>query len=262
MENASTSARRMLKSRSLVFLVVVLLVLAVLAMTTGTPASDEAPALKAVASATPSTAMVGGDVSFSAAGSRGDIATYQWDMGDGTVLDGSEVVHAFELGGWHNVTLTVFTEGGRSANATVPVGVQPEDVHAVRELGRDRDVRPMWGHGPGLLGTIGPHIGPPTAELRYHVVRAFGTFDVNVEVWVRSGDGYETERLYGESLTMTGSDLDFTYTVSPDDLPDAAATNESMVHMYAIIDQGRWGGGEITVDVEFPIPIEDIAEPR
>jgi hypothetical protein len=180
-------------------------------------------------------------------------------MGDGTLLNESEVVHSYEQGGWHNVSLTVSTEGGRSANTTVLVGIQPSDVHSLRELGRDRDVRPLWGHGPGLLGTVGPHIAAPTAELRYHVIRAFGTFDLYVDVWVRSGDRYETERLYSESLTMTGSDIDFSYTVEPEDLPAATATNESMVHIFAIIDQGRWGGGEITVDVEFPLPITEIS---
>jgi hypothetical protein len=252
MESPRDSVKRIVKSRSFAFLVLALLIFAVLGSTLGGEGPDQGPSLKAVATAGSQMVRTNDEVTFTGEGSIGNIETYEWDFGDGTIETGMDVVHAFEDGGVHNVTLNVSTPKGASSQDVVQVLVQLEDVHATRDLDRDRDVRPLWMHGPGLLGQVGPNIGSPISVLEYHVQRAAGTFQIFVEVWIYEGDTYRVERLHEEQRTMTGSDLDFTYTVEPEDLPPETESNESRVHIYAMIDQGRWAGGQIVVDVQFP----------
>lgn len=252
MESAKISATRILKSRAFLFLVVVLLVAAVLGVTIGGSPSAEEHDLMAHMTASTTLARTLENITFSAEGSKGDIAAYTWDMGDGTNLEGETVAHGYEMGGWYNVTLTITCQGGHEATDVVTVGIQPEDNHRTRDLPRDRDVRPLWQHGFGLLGDVGPHIAPPSSTLEYHVVRAIGTFRVYVEVWVYQDEGYVTTLLHEEEHTMTGQDLHFTYSVEPEDLPEEAAFNRTQVHVSTMIDQGRWASSSISVDVEFP----------
>ncbi len=258
MESPRESARRILRSRAFIILVVVLVLFAIVSMAMGGSENSEEDGLKARATASGTLFRTNEDVVFNGDGSEGHIDTYTWDFGDGTFGNGTEVVHAYETGGWFNVTLTVTCKSGNNDTATVTVGVQPEDVHNTRDLGRMRDVRPLWMHGYGLLGDVGPNIANPTSTLEYDVVRAFGTFSVTVEVWVYSGDRYETQQLHREEHTMTGGDLHFSYTVEPDDLPPEAATNYTRVHVTTMIDQGRWTSSEIRVDVLFPF--EDLMD--
>ncbi len=252
MESARESARRIIRSRALIVLVVILVVFAIISLSLGGSETREEEGLRARASASGTLFRTNEEVAFSAEGSRGNIHAYFWEFGDGYGMNGSEVSHAFEMGGWYNVTLFVENEKGKVVNDTVSVGIQPEDMHNTRDLGRDRDVRPRIAHGYGLLGDVGPHIAPPTSTLEYDVIRAAGTFYIYVEVWVYSGDRYETIELHREEHTMTGGDLHFSYTVEPEDLPPEAATNYTRVHVTTMIDQGRWASSEIRVDVLFP----------
>ncbi|UCC93392.1 MAG: PKD domain-containing protein [Thermoplasmata archaeon] len=252
MESPRESVNRIVRSRAFIFLVVVLLLVAIISVAMGGGETHEEDGLKAVASASGTLFRTDEDVLFSSEGSTGHIDSYFWDFGDGTTGNGTEVSHAYEMGGWYNVSLTVICASGNNDTAVVTVGVQPEDVHNTRDLGRQRDVRPLWMHGWGLLGDVGPNIAYPTSTLEYDVVRAFGTFTVTVEVWVYSEDRYETTELHREDHTMTGGDLRFSYTVDPEDLPPEAATNYTRVHVTTMIDQGRWASSEIRVDVLFP----------
>jgi PKD repeat protein len=252
MESARESAKRIIRSRAFIFLVIILLLVAIISVTMGGSETHEDDGLRAKASASGTLFRTLEDVHFSSEGSTGHIDTYAWDFGDGSTGNGTEVSHAYEMGGWYNVTLTVTCASGNNDTATVPVGIQPEDMHNTRDLGRQRDVRPLWMHGYGLLGDVGPNIANPTSTLEYDVVRAFGTFSIYVEVWVYSGDRYETMELHREERTMTGGDLHFSYTVEPGDLPPEAATNYTRVHVSTMIDQGRWASSEIRVDVHFP----------
>jgi hypothetical protein len=260
METTKESANRILRSKAFLFLVVVLIILAAISFSIGGSPSEDGPTLKAVANASPEYARTGETIQFSAEGSKGNIHNFYWEFGDGYGDNGSEVSHAFEEGGYFNVTLFVENEKGKVVNDTVRVGIQPEDVLNTRDLDRDRDARPRWMHGFGLLGTVGPHISPPTSHLTYELVRAVGTFRIYVEVWIFHGDVYEVERLHTEEMTLTGEDLVFTYTVEPEDLPDLAATNRSMVHISSMIDQGRWASAHIEVVVEFPEVISEVKE--
>ncbi len=203
-----------------------------------------------MAASTPAMVRLGDPITFTSEGSNGGNLT--WDFGDGTTSTEADPVHIYETSGWFNVTLNVSDEKGKEDVDTVLVGVQLPDVHNTRDLPRDRDVRPGWMHGFGLLGQVGPYTMPPTADLTYTITRAVGTFIVYVELWVWEGEAYTVERLHEEERTMTGQDLVFTYTVDPMDLPELAATNRTSVHVSAMIDQGRWTSGHITVDVVFP----------
>jgi hypothetical protein len=262
METGRESVNRILRSRAFMVLVVLLVLVAIISVAMGRPGADDGEELRAKATASGTFFRAGEEVHFSAEGSRGDIHAYYWEFGDGYGMNGSEVAHAFETGGWYNVTLFVESEKGKVVNDTVAVGIQPEDMHNTRDLGRQRDVRPFWMHGYGLLGDVGPNVGDPTSTLEYDVVRAVGTFYVYVEIWVYDGDRYESEEVHRETFTMTGGDIRFSYTVGPEDLPPEAATNYTRVHVSTMIDQGRWASSEIRVDVEFPFEglVEEPAE--
>jgi PKD repeat protein len=252
MESPRESAKRIMRSKAFIFLVVVLLLFAIFSVVMGGPEVPEEDGLKARASASGTLFRTNEDVFFSSEGSSGHIDTYFWEFGDGTTGNGTDLSHAYERGGFYNVSLTVTCFSGNNDTAVVNVAIQPEDMHNTRDLGRERDVRPNWMHGYGLLGDVGPNIADPTSTLEYDVIRAFGTFSIYVEVWVYDGDRYETQELHREERTVTGSDLHFSYVVEPEDLPPEAATNYTRVHVSTMIDQGRWASSEIRVDVEFP----------
>ena len=252
METAKESLHRILRSRAFLFLIVVMIIMAIVAAALGGGDGRASSDLSAKAAASTDIARTGEEIVFSAEGSKGNIESFRWDLGDGTSDNGTEISHAFETGGWFNVTLVVTSGSGKNASDTVTVGIQPEDMHNTRDLGRERDVRPLWLHGYGLLGDVGPHIAPPVSTLEYDVIRGFGTFSIYVEVWVYDGDVYQTQELHREEMTLTGQDLRFSYTVEPGDLPPEASTNYTRVHISTMIDQGRWASSEIRVDVEFP----------
>ncbi len=252
MESSKESAKRILRSRAFLFLVVILLLVAIISVTMGGSDSHEEDVLKARASASGTLFRTDEDIQFSAEGSEGHIDTYLWDFGDRNTGNGSDVTHAYEKGGWYTVSLTVTCASGNNDTINVTVGIQPEDQHSVRNLERDRDLRPLWAHGFGLLGFVGPHIAPPTTTVEYDVIQAVGTFYIYVEVWVIDGDTVTTTELHREDYTMTGGDIHFSYTVEPEDLPEEADTKITQVHVSGMIDQGRWTSSEVCVDVEFP----------
>ena len=57
-------------------------------------------------------------VRFSADESTDDngIVKYQWDMGDGTVLEGANIVHDYSTAATYNVKLTVWDSAGQSSS--------------------------------------------------------------------------------------------------------------------------------------------------
>ena len=252
MESPKESAKRIFRSRAFLFLVVILLLVAMISVGMGGSDSQEEDDLKARASASGALFRTDEDIQFSGEGSSGHIDTYRWDFGDGNTGNGTEVGHAYEKGGWYNVTLTVTCASGNTDSAVLEVGIQPEDQHSVRNLDRDRDLRPLWAHGFGLLGFVGPHLAPPSTTVEYDVIQDVGTFYIYVEVWVIDGDTVTTTELHREDYTMTGGDIHFSHTVGPEDLPEEADTKITQVHISGMIDQGRWTSSEVRVDVEFP----------
>ena len=78
------------------------------------------------AAATPSTAISGMNVSFSAQGAAdpdGDALTYDWDIGDGSTGTGSTATHGYGAAGTFNVTLTV-GDGKKSASTSTSVTIK------------------------------------------------------------------------------------------------------------------------------------------
>jgi PKD repeat protein len=71
----------------------------------------------------PTTPVDNQDVFFDASTSRGSIASFSWDFGDGAHASGRTTDHSFDLAGTYHVTLTITDEFGRTATATQQVTV-------------------------------------------------------------------------------------------------------------------------------------------
>ncbi|HEX9779896.1 MAG TPA: PKD domain-containing protein [bacterium] len=129
----------------------------------------------------PAQACAGAPVALSAEESRdspGDVLSYHWDFGDGTIATGRSVTHRWVRGGSYRVTLTVDDSRGtacsRAAASTLvrvnsPPSLEvrapeplclrhpgdPADVILQARAGRDPDGDPMrvtWDFGDGTTG--------------------------------------------------------------------------------------------------------------
>lgn len=58
-------------------------------------------------------------------------ATYAWDMGDGTRLEGAKVTHGYATDGTYNVTLTLTLPGTEDVRAQATVTIPKSDVFAL-----------------------------------------------------------------------------------------------------------------------------------
>ncbi len=251
------------RNRLIALVVAMLILVAVISVAISTIGKEEEDRLVAQATATPQVIRVEEDIVFTAEGSKGDIALYSWDFGDGANATGMEANHTYEATGWFNVTLTVEGKDGKVANTSVLVGVQLQDGMNTRHVDRDRDIRPRWAHGPGILIPVGPNIAHPTTECTYDILRPVGTFTIYVDVWVYDADDRaHVTNIHTQAYTATGSDIHFIHTVEPEDLPDEVAVNRSMVHLFCMIDQGRWGGTDMSLETVFPLPLTITEEPH
>ena len=152
--------------------------------------------------ATGETVTLGGGASYDVDGA---VTGYRWDMGDGTVLDGATVTHAYATPGDYVATLTVTDDSG-VANATtsdtvaiavnappVPVAAGPDRPIAVGEIAHldargstDPDGAILswsWDFGDGATGE-----GP---EAQY-AWAAPGVYPVTLTVTDDSGTGSAT----------------------------------------------------------------------
>ena len=78
--------------------------------------------LKAVISSS-TTAMATVEKTFDGSSSKGDIASYSWDFGDGTTGTGLKATHTYESVGSYTVTLTVTGTDGSNATQTQKITV-------------------------------------------------------------------------------------------------------------------------------------------
>ena len=89
------------------------------------PTPDENKPPIVVAKTTKPFAIVGDEVAFSAEGSRdpdGEIASYNWNLGDEETTEGETVTHSYELPGDYIVTVTVVDDDGEgSSNDVSPI---------------------------------------------------------------------------------------------------------------------------------------------
>jgi alpha-galactosidase len=85
-----------------------------------------APAQTPVAKiASASSGRAGADLNFEAAGASeiNPVLRYRWDFGDGTVVEGKHLTHAYTRSGNYQVTLTAIGLGESSAQAHASVSV-------------------------------------------------------------------------------------------------------------------------------------------
>ena len=97
------------------------------------------PAVELTASFTQQ--VSGLDVSLDASASTGDIASYQWDFGDGTTGTGKSASHSYATAGTYTVTLTVTDDQGATASQSASISVLKANVaptaafsHSAKEL--------------------------------------------------------------------------------------------------------------------------------
>jgi N-acetylmuramoyl-L-alanine amidase len=93
-----------------------------LGLVLASPATAAPPAVTVAASPTTGIGLV--DVTLTAAG---DVATYHWDLGDGTSADGPSVKHTYRTGTWTAV-VTATAASGETAQASTVVRVAPHTV--------------------------------------------------------------------------------------------------------------------------------------
>ena len=168
-------------------------------------ARDNVPP-SAVAEVDKKVVRIGENFYFASEGSRGDIKTYLWEFDDGNTSADPGPVHSYEEPGFYNVTLTVIDVRGHSGNATLQVGVQPEDVHITDDRGRKQEVHPRRMSGAGVSPTIGPNIGWPTVDGKVHVTRPIGTFQLEVELLWGEDDDVQLKTLLTQDTTSVGQE--------------------------------------------------------
>jgi len=129
----------------------------------------------------------------------GDIASYEWDFGDGTTDTGLSTEHVYDESGTYEITLTVSDEQGRSDTETRTV-----------EIGADGNETGGDGDGSGTDGGSGDETGSGNetgsddgrADLRSI---AYGETKTG---YVDEGDAFESDYLGGfryEPVTFTGA---------------------------------------------------------
>jgi PKD repeat protein len=76
----------------------------------------------------PPSAAVGDVITFDGSGSTSTspIVSYQWDLGDGTVLEGAVVDYTYAAPGPYQVSLTVVDGDGLSGETTMPITIVAE----------------------------------------------------------------------------------------------------------------------------------------
>ncbi|HLX59894.1 MAG TPA: S8 family serine peptidase [Planctomycetota bacterium] len=96
--------------------------------------------LIAFAQASPTQGTAPLDVTFSAAGSVGNIASYNWNFGDGTTGTGIEITHTYKTVGSYTASLVIVDIGGKSAKPnntiTITVGKPTIQVFPYKAVGK------------------------------------------------------------------------------------------------------------------------------
>ena len=147
------------------------------------------PATELVASFTQQ--VSGLEVSLDASGSTGDIASYQWDFGDGATGSGKSASHSYAAAGTYSVTLTVTDDQGATASKSASVSVVTPNVaptaafsHTAKELVASFDASASndsdgsiasysWNFGDGATGS---------GKSASHSYAAAGTYSVTLIV--------------------------------------------------------------------------------
>ncbi|WP_460882431.1 PKD domain-containing protein, partial [Pseudaeromonas pectinilytica] len=131
------------------------------------------------------------EVNLDASGSTENIASYQWDFGDGSSGVGKTVSHTYAAAGDYSVVLTVTDDKGATASQSVSVSVVAPNVaptaafsHGAKELVASFDASASsdidgsiasysWNFGDGATGT---------GKSASHSYAAAGTYTVTLTV--------------------------------------------------------------------------------
>ena len=242
-ENLFSNRKRLV----IVICIVIIIIIAIFGTSTMLDTSSSAE-VTAVILVDNEVLRVGETITFDAGNSSGDIETYAWDFGDGSVSDEVQPTHQFEQPGWFNVSLLVIGEGGERDNDTITIGVQRDDSLLERNLPPminildDRD-------GTGNSVEIGPNAGNPDIDIQVLLETVIGS--VEIEVWIDHATGGGI--IHTQSYSETGGDIQFSFILEQGDLFEEVEFNESYITVMIWIVRGGWQGGVINIDVQFPL---------
>jgi heat shock protein HslJ len=157
--------------------------------------------------AAPSEAVAGLEVAFDASQSQpgsSPIASYAWDLGDGSAAEGAVVSHAYSQPGTYQVTLTVAAEDGLGGTATVQMVIAETGAEAPAPVPPGGLVGPVWKWNELAQGEEQTVVPNPTAYTLSFA--ADGTFSFQADC--NSGSG--TYLVDGASLALdfAGSEVD------------------------------------------------------
>ncbi len=190
-------------------------------------------------------------ITFDAGNSSGNIETYAWDFGDGSVSSEAQTSHQYERPGWYNVTLLVIGKDGNNDTAIVNIGVQYEDIVGTRNIDRMFNIRGQ----KSIVGNydIGPNVGDPTMDIDITLDAVVGNFFVRVEIWCGGEPPFDRTPIFSEQVLGTGSSYTKTITISHEDIPEEVAFTDAFIYLEMMIDEGYWSGGTINLQCIFPI---------
>ena len=164
----------------------------------------------------------GRTVTFSSAGSadeEGEIASYQWDFGDGATSQEANPTHSYAALGNYRVSLAVTDDSG--ASATAHTFVSSAAVEPVAAFYGDR-IRLKYGgnvrfrdqsiHGPNRWNWQFPGGEPTTSAERNPVVRypSAGEYDVTLKVGNAYGESTKSYQAYVDVLGDLPKDYCYT----------------------------------------------------
>jgi hypothetical protein len=193
-------------------------------------------------------------ISFDGSNSSGEIASYEWDFGDGSVSNEAQPTHQYERPGWYNVTLHVISQDGDNDTATTTIGVQYEDIVGTMIIDRMYNIR---GQKSRVYNwDIGPNVGNPTAEIDVALNSVVGRFYVYVSIF---WNGDEHSNIFSDHVMGTGSSYSQSISIIPDDIPEGVALSDGFIYFEMMIDEGYWSGG--TVDIQCIFPTDDLSPP-
>lgn len=199
--------------------------------------------VSAIAIADKTVAYTGENISFSSAGSSGEIANCTWNFSDGNLSSVPNPMHAYELPGWYNVTLILTGRQGMKDSCIITVGVQRTNQTDDCDFARLYDVRPRALQGTGMSFCIGPNIRNPELAVEFDISNGIGSFWIEIELYIFYDEHRaRIETLYSETVTLTREDYHFNRTFSPADIPQEAGVNSTDLEAIAWINQGTWSG--------------------
>lgn len=191
---------------------------------------------------------------------NGEIATVEWNFGDGSPVTGTEVYHTYAAAGTYTVQVTVTDAAGNSASETFEVEVLPSEAtfeFANLTLGQDRVAA---GHPFTLSATV-ENVGTE-AGMYEGQLRAGGPVLDQAAVAVPAGDTANVtfeatlEAVGTHELTVDGR-LAGTIEVEEPPVVRVSGTTRNRTHVVTLAVEGASASEPITVpDRDLPDPAE------